>query len=78
MPVKLTFERPCRRFVLDAFNKSVVDDYIVEKDTPDHRVLTERGSEIKQTQFAGVRKGSEIYIKANDIDSLINASDHVV
>ncbi len=77
MPIELTFDRPSRGFILGVFNKCARNGYVVEKDNPEEHVLTETGSEITATQFAGVRKGSEIYIKANDIDSIIGAADHI-
>ena len=73
--LKVTFDESARDFILEAFDK-VVDDqgYLVEKSNPAQHVLTKDGHEIKKDKFAGIRKGSEIYIKS-DLLSLIELCD---
>lgn len=71
----LTFDSTIKDDVLDIFDKKVDKyGYIIEKDNPSKRVLTPEGEEIEVGQFAGVKKGSEIYLKS-DILSLINLYD---
>lgn len=71
----ITFEKSARRHVLDFLGKTTDQDgYIVEKDNPHQRVLTQEGEEIHESKFGGVRKGSEIFFKS-DIVSLINLYD---
>lgn len=73
--IELTFDESTKDFVLEAFGKSVdTAGYLIEKDNPKQRVLTKDGQEIKKDEFAGVRKGSEIYIKS-DIVSLLELCD---
>lgn len=75
--ISLTFDRSAAPFVLDVFDKTVdAEKYVVEKSDTNQRVLTPKGEEIRMGEFAGVRKGSEIFIKS-DIDSLIDAADHI-
>jgi len=75
--MNLTFDNASKKFILDIFDKTVdSESFIVEKHAPSQRVLTLKGDEIKLRQFAGIRKGSEVFIKS-DIDSLIEASDHL-
>lgn len=75
--LKITFDNSARDFVLDAFGKAVDrSDYIVEKNKPEQRVLTQNGQEIKKEKFAGVRKGSEVFVKS-DLVSLIELCDHL-
>ena len=57
-------------FILDAFNKTVRDGFVVEKSKPTGKVITPRGDEIPVQEFAGVRKGSAVFVK-NDIVSLV-------
>jgi len=77
MAVHLTFDTESTEFVLDAFGKQVdAEGYIVEKSNTDQRVLTTDGEEIELTKFAGIRKGSEIFIKS-DICSLVQASEFI-
>lgn len=75
--VILTFDQSAADFVIDAFDKAVdADGYLVEKTNPRQRVLTIKGEELLRKQFAGVRKGSDIFLKS-DIDSIIDAADHI-
>ncbi len=73
--LKVTFDESMRDFVLEAFGKKVDESgYLIESDNPGQRVLTKDGQEIKKEKFAGIRKGSEIYIKS-DLISLIELCD---
>lgn len=73
----ITFDKSARDFILETFNKTIGNEgYIVEKDNPNQRVLTSDGEEIKMEEFAGIKKGSEKYIKS-DIVSLIKLSDEL-
>ncbi len=75
MDYSIVFDQSARDFVLEAFDKKIDSDhYLVEKASPNRRVLTKDGEEIRIDQFAGVQKGSEIYIKS-DIASLIELCD---
>lgn len=72
---QVVFDETSRDFVLEAFSKSVNDNgYIVEKDSPNRAVITKDGVPIEAKRFAGIRKGSEVYIKS-DIISLIELCD---
>lgn len=66
----ITFEKNFQNQILDLFDKKVKSNVIVEKKT-EEPVLTEGGKTVSETEFAGIRNGSEIFIK-NDISSLIN------
>lgn len=71
----LTFDNSTKKFILECFGKTLDSEgYLVEKNKPSQRVLTPDGEEIEERQFAGVRKGSEIYIKS-DLISLIRLCD---
>ena len=77
MSAHLTFDAESREFVLDAFGKTVDGGgYIVEKADPSQKVLTTDGEEIELSSFAGIRKGSEVFIKS-DIASLVQASEFI-
>lgn len=66
----ITFNDSTKKLVLNIFGKDVDDDgYIVEKETG-KRVVTPAGSEVHLREFAGIRKGSEIFI-TKDLPSLI-------
>ena len=61
---------------MDAFGKKKdADGYLAEKDSGE-RVLTSDGQYIKEKKFAGVIKGSELYIN-DDIASLVKLSDAI-
>jgi len=73
--IKILFEKQTRKFILDSFNKSVDSEgYIVEKNNTEQRVLTSNAEEIRFDEFAGIRKGSEVFVKS-DLVSLIQLCD---
>jgi len=73
--IKIIFEKDASDFILDSFEKSIDEEgYIVEKNDIGQRVLTNNAEEIKIEEFAGIRKGSEIFIKS-DLSSLIQLCD---
>lgn len=70
--MKIIFNSSAKDFVLGAFDKTIDSlGYIVESDNTLQKVKTKDGQDIKEDQFAGIRKGSEIYMKS-DILSLID------
>lgn len=71
---KIIFDKQSADFVLSAFGKKHDSEgYVVESDTG-QRVLTRDAQEIKIKKFAGIIKGSELYIN-DDIASLVSLSD---
>lgn len=71
----ITFEASAKEEILSFFDKTIDDDgFIVEKEDTTQRVITPDGEEITLEEFAGLRKGSEIFIKS-DLPSLINLID---
>jgi hypothetical protein len=76
MSVRITFDSSARDFVLEAFGKTIRDGFIVERCQPKQRVLTPRGEDIPLSEFAGIRKGSAIFVKS-DIVSLIEAAQAI-
>jgi len=71
----ITFDASLKSEILSCFGKTVDDSgYIVERDDPSQRVLTPNGEDVTLDEFAGIRKGSEIFIKA-DLPSLIELLD---
>lgn len=71
----IEFDTSAKCAILEFFNKSVdAEGYVVEKDNPARKVLAIDGEEIKIDKFAGITKGSEVFIKS-DLLSLIRLSD---
>lgn len=67
---KILFTKETMPFILETFGKSINDDgLIVEKNTGEP-VLTPDGDHIEAANFAGMKKGSEIFIK-DDLFSLM-------
>ena len=58
----ITFDKRFQNQVLDLFDKKVKDDIIVQKQT-EEPVLTENGKTVSEIEFAGIKNGSEIFIK---------------
>lgn len=65
----IIFDTAFKQDILSAFGKQIKEGIIVEKETG-IPVLTAKGEVINKNEFAGVKKGSELYLK-NDIASLI-------
>lgn len=73
----ITFDKSLKNFVLEAFDKSVnTDGFIVEKNNPQQKVIAPDGQEIPLKQFAGIKKGSEVFIKS-DLVSLLKLCDEL-
>jgi len=71
----IVFDEKSKEALLEIMNKSVdPEGFIIEKDNPTERVLTKEGEEIKLEEFAGVRKGSEVFIK-NDLNSILELAE---
>lgn len=73
MNLRITFDASARDFVLDAFGKTTANGFVVEKCNKEQKVLTPRGEDVPVQEFAGVRRGSTIFVKS-DIVSLIEAA----
>lgn len=71
----ITFEESAKRKVLSFFDKTVDEEgFIVEKNDTTQRVMTPDGREVAFVGFAGIRKGSEIFI-TSDLPSIIDLVD---
>ena len=71
------FDVSAKNDILAFFNKTTdTEGYIVEKDNPAQRILADDGEEINLEKFAGITKGSEIFIKS-DLPSIIRLSDRL-
>ena len=71
----ITFDAASKREILSCFGKTTDQDgYIIEAENPTQRVITPDGEDITIEEFAGIRNGSEIYIKS-DLPSLIELID---
>lgn len=71
--VKLTFDSSARKDILSFFNKEVdTEGKIVESDTKEEVVSPD--GEVYENEFAGIKKGSEIFLK-NDIISLMRLAE---
>lgn len=67
----VTFSQEARKSILELYGKTVdAEGFIVESENPKQRVLTPSGEEIQIDEWAGIRKGSEAFIKS-DTFSLI-------
>ncbi len=66
----ITFDDSSKHIILQIFGKDIDDQgYIVDSTTHD-RVLSPEGEEVLAQDFAGIKKGSEIFI-TKDLPSLL-------
>ena len=73
----ITFDAASKQEILSFFGKTTdKDGYIIEADNPTQKVITPDGEDITIEEFAGIRNGSEIYIKS-DLPSLIELIDKI-
>jgi hypothetical protein len=73
----ITFDKSAKMAVLDLLGKTVDDEgFIVEKSNKKQRVMTPGGEAVALNEFAGVRRGSQVFIKSN-IPSLIALTDYI-
>ncbi|MDD2680265.1 MAG: hypothetical protein PHO03_05670 [Candidatus Omnitrophica bacterium] len=72
----ITFSESAKAEILDSFNMAVnlETGYIVEKNNSQKIVLSPEGDPLEFRNFAGIKKGSLVFVKS-DITSLINLSD---
>lgn len=67
----LTFDETAKGDILELFGKTIDEEgFIVESDNHKQRVLTPKGEEIHISEWGGIVKGSEEFIKS-DAFSLI-------
>ncbi len=74
---QVTFTEESKSDILELFEKTLDDEnYIVEIDNVNQRVLTPKGEEIHISEWAGVMKGSEAFVKS-DAFSLIEIAKKI-
>ncbi len=74
---RITFDKASKAFVLRAFGKTTDGEgYVIKQDTK-QRVLTKEGEEIHIKEFAGIKQGSEIYLK-KDLSTLLKLAKNEI
>ncbi|PIV18389.1 MAG: hypothetical protein COS41_04565 [Elusimicrobia bacterium CG03_land_8_20_14_0_80_50_18] len=72
--ITFTEDQKTKEFILKIFGKTVdAEGYIVEIDNPAQKVLTPDGEALLFEDFAGVQKGSELFIKS-DLPSIFKVA----
>lgn len=71
---KLIFKENTLSLILETFGKGINEDGLIIEKATGEPVFTPEGDEIQACNFAGIKKGSEIFIK-NDLLSLMNLAD---
>jgi len=63
---QVTFKEESKSDILELFGKTLDEEgYIVEIENVNQRVLTPKGEEIHISEWAGVMKGSEAFVKSD-------------
>lgn len=63
---QITFKEESKKDILELFGKTLDnEEYIVEVENLNQRVLTPKGEEIHISEWAGIMKGSEAFIKSD-------------
>lgn len=72
----ITFSNEAKKNILSFFDKTIDEEgYIIEKDSK-QRILSSDGEPLEFDNFAGIKKGSLVFIKS-DINSLIELVDSI-
>jgi hypothetical protein len=73
----ITFDKNVRHFILGAFGKEIDSDgYIIEKASPEERVLTPEGEQLQANRLGAIKRGSLKFFKS-DLPSLLTLSDQL-
>lgn len=72
----IVFDKGAKETILKSLNKSVDEDGYIIDNSNGKKVPSLDGTYITASEFAGVVKGSELYVKS-DIVSLIEATDRI-
>jgi hypothetical protein len=72
----IEFEQSAKKDILDFLGMTIEEKtgHIIEKDTKEPILSPDNGEPIEAKDFAGLRKGSLVFIKP-DINSIIELSD---
>jgi hypothetical protein len=71
---KLCFTKEALPYILEAFGKSIDENGLIIESATGEPVLTPEGEEIAASNFGGIKKGSEIFIK-DDLYSIMNLAE---
>lgn len=64
----ITFDKSAKKDILKLYGKTIDDEgFIVEEDNKKQRVLTPKGEEIHISDWGGIYKGSEAFVKSDTI-----------
>lgn len=66
----ITFDETSKVLILEMLGKAIDNDGFVYDVSTNERVLTPEGNEVHFKEFAGIKKGSEIFI-TKDLPSLL-------
>lgn len=72
----IVFDSSAKKFVLETFGKTVDNDNFIIDKTTGEKVLSPDGEEVIFDEFAGIGKGSLLFIK-KDLPSIIDLVDHI-
>lgn len=71
---KIVFHESAKEFLIETFGKKLNEEGFIVDDTDESQlVLTEEGEPIHIKDFAGVKHGSDIFLK-NDLPSMFDLS----
>jgi hypothetical protein len=74
MEINITFNSSAKRDILKFFEKEVTSEGIIIESSSKEKVLGLDGTEVCEEEFAGIKAGSEIFLK-NDLVSLMQLAE---
>jgi hypothetical protein len=74
MKTNITFNSSAKRDILKFFDKEINNEGIIVESSSKEKVLGLDGTDIYETEFAGIKAGSEIFLK-KDLISMMKLVD---
>lgn len=74
MNINLTFDSNAKKDILNFFNKEINEEGLIVETNTKEAVISLDGLELHEKEFAGIKKGSEIFLK-NDLISVLKLSE---
>jgi hypothetical protein len=74
MDIKITFDSNAKEDILSFFDKEINDEGIIVESSTKEPIISLDGTEVHEKEFAGIKNGSEIFLK-KDLISMMKLSE---
>jgi len=74
MDLNITFDSSAKEDILSFFDKEINKEGLIVESLTKEPIIGLDGTEVHEKEFAGIKKGSEIFLK-NDLISMMKLSE---